>query len=968
MPSNSPLNPPLSVTPSLDTRGADPWHGRWLLLAIYFVSGVTGLAYEVLWARMLSLQFGVSIFGVVITVAAFMAGLGGGSLLGARWAGCSSAVGGRSRHPASRDTSASMHVAGIRKNRRWIRFTSSPLLIFAALEGGVGLYALGIPWLQQGLDAALGDWGAQASLTMWYSLQGGAALLLLFVPALALGASFPLMLKALVSTSPAPTSLGMMYGLNALGGALGALLPLLLLPVLGWSKAVYVVAGISLCVAATAFLLSLRLGRAGRTSATLVDVPAISNPAPPLSGLSLLAYGGVGAAALMLQVGWTRLFGMILLRTEYVLAVLLAVFLIGIGAGSLLARSRMLLGTRLVVPGYWFAILPVLAGGMSLLGLACVPWLAEWVEQARFNSLVGALWGQGLAVAALTLPVTLVLGAWLPLLSAHMGGHSGTASWLYGINSLGAALGAVAAGFVFIPWLGTPATLCLAAALLFICGRLLCIPAPTALGHPVRRMAWAPRTAGARWSWVVMGVIGVLAWQGRLYELPPVQVLLPVTQAGSRDAYLYEDAISITHVVERPDGQRLLLADLQRMDASSDPTAVEAQQNQARLPLLLHPAPRSVLFLGLGTGISAAGSLPFTPLARTGVELSQGAISAAHNWFAPVNHNIMQQVHVVRNDARRFLRNDTAYYDVIIGDLFHPDLVGHSALLSVQQFQRARSRLTDDGVFVQWLALNQFDAGSLDIILRSFRRVFPNAVIFMDGFRLALVGPRATLQGVPAMLGNLNRLAPAEQWAATGGEGVWTWLGRYWGTIPHSSGPVQDEWAPQIEYRLPRVRYAAAGGGAGASRDTLNLGDLLSTLLERRPSLLQAATALNVRVEAMPEFERGYVASFLAVRSWVMGLHGDDTGQAQRLMRLAYEANPRDRWIGFDLADKMLATLPQAMERGIDKRRALQTILQIRPDHAEVLRALWQLEKDAGNPQAAAAYLTRLKVVSPLGR
>jgi spermidine synthase len=118
----------------------------------------------------------------------------------------------------------------------------------------------------------------------------------------------------------------------------------------------------------------------------------------------------------------------------------------------------------------------------------------------------------------------------------------------------------------------------------------------------------------------------------------------------------------------------------------------------------------------------------------------------------------------------------------------------------------------------------------------------------------------------------------------------------------------------------------------------------------------------------MPDFERSYVASFLAVRSWVMALSGDDSGQSQRLMRLAYEANPRDRWIGFDLADKMLATLPQAVERGMNKRTALHTILKIRPDHVEVLRALWQLEKDSGNYQAAAEYQARLNMISPLGR
>ena len=69
----------------------------------------------------------------------------------------------------------------------------------------------------------------------------------------------------------------------------------------------------------------------------------------------------------------------------------------------------------------------------------------------------------------------------------------------------------MAAGFVLIPWLGTPATLCLAATLLFVCG-----------------MVWAPKTLAARASWGVMALIGVFVWQGRLYELPPVRTLLPV--------------------------------------------------------------------------------------------------------------------------------------------------------------------------------------------------------------------------------------------------------------------------------------------------------------------------------------------------------------------------------------------------------------------------------------------------------
>src|SRR3569833_372665 len=103
---------------------------RWarLLVLVYFFAGLTSIAYEVLWVRMLGLQFGASIFGVIITVAAFMAGLGGGSLLGA---------------------------VIVPKLKR-------PLLLFAALEAAVAVYAWMMPTLFRAIDVQLGSLAAGA--------------------------------------------------------------------------------------------------------------------------------------------------------------------------------------------------------------------------------------------------------------------------------------------------------------------------------------------------------------------------------------------------------------------------------------------------------------------------------------------------------------------------------------------------------------------------------------------------------------------------------------------------------------------------------------------------------------------------------------------------------------------------------------------------------------------------------------
>ena len=861
----------VEASPSLDVS-----RRNWLLAALYGLSGLTSVAYEVLWVRMLSLQFGVSVFAVVLTVAAFMAGLGAGSLF------------------------AASRLAQVKK----------PLLLLAALEGGIALYALSLPFLLQTTSAGLDYASAHLSLLQWYGLIAGAAFCLLLLPAFAMGAGFPLVLAALGNR---PHHLGRIYGLNTLGAACGALLPLWLLPALGWVGAIRLFAALGILVAVAMLLLSRRCDSSGERSLL-----------PGRSSLpSLFTYAGIGAASLMLEIAWTRLFGMVMLRTEYVLAVILATFLLGIGMGSLLAPRQH--------KQAWFVALPIAVSGFSLLSLWLLPALSAWVERGEYASLFSAMTTQGMMLALLTLPVTLLLGAWLPLLSSRLNGGG---VWLYGANSLGAALGAVVAGVVLIPLWGSAATVVMAAMALLILGLL-----------------WARAGVAA---WLALPLFVVLAWP--VIKLPSVSALLPHAQAGSRDLSLYEDAVAMTHVVEQQDGQRLLLTDLQRMDASTDPTAVFVQSNQARLPLLLHEQPRSVLFLGLGTGISVAGSLPFPDLQRNAVELSQGAIVAAERWFAPLNHDALHQTKVTRDDVRHFLSATEDKYDVIIGDVFHPDLAGSSSLLSVQQFQRARNHLSNNGLFVQWLALNQFDNESLKVIFRSFRRVFPDAQIFLDGMHLALVGPNQKLSGATGMLRNLQRMPVAQQYQATAGEGGWTWLGRYWGAVPDSPGPVQDEWSPMIEYRLPRARYAGE----------LDVSSLLRNLLQIRPNVRAAATLLGVQDAGKESFERAYMATELMVRSWLASAQGE-TQPAGRLMYLAYQANQKDRWIAYALADSMFSSLAQARDHGLNERDALQKILRINSQHVEAQRALWRLERQAGDAQAEPSRM-RLLELSPLDR
>jgi len=861
------------------------------VIALYFFSGVAALSYEVLWARLLSLQFGVSIFGVVITVAAFMVGLGTGSLFGSR-----------------------------------ISSRRCPLLILALIELSVAIFAFAMPVIFSSIEGVISASSASMSVEVWFALQLFFALFVLSLPAFALGVGFPLVLRALQGQ---PVSLGSVYGINALGGFVGALLPLLLLPLFGLVASLYVVAGLGVLLSLAFFLLSRQQGVSSVVNCVSNNVSGAAESG--LSLASLWAYALVGAGSLILQISWTRLYGMLLLRTEYVMAVILAVFLLGMALGSVFLRGQR--------ASYWLTLLPIFSAFAVVMGLWGLPWVAEFAANGHYSSLWSALFWQGLCVALFTLPVTFALGAWLPILANNFKAHGTVVgAKFYGVNAVGSALGALLTGFVMLPLFGSAAVICFSALLLLVAGLYF---------SPMRKKA-------------LFAVLPLSLLALPVLNLPGVNVLLPNSLAATNDIYQYEDAVSITHVVEQEDGQRLLLGDLQRMDASSEPTAVVSQQNQARLPLLLHPEPKTVLFLGVGTGISMSGSLAYDGLDRVGVEISQGAINAATNYFSEVNNQVVARgdVRIVRDDARRYLKTTADRYDVIIGDLFHPDLVGRSALLSAEQFQRVKSRLNDKGVFVQWLALNQFDVESLRVVLRTFAQAFEGGHLYLDGFRLAMVGIAG--EGVataPALLGNLAVLTEDNQRFATGGEGAWTWLGRYFGQIELTDGLVQGELTPVIEYRLPRARYDG----------DLKLNETLLLLLDVRPSAAVAAKQLRVAEGDVASFERAYNAVELSVRSWMASVEGRH-GEAERFIRFAYTANPMDRWVGFDLADRMYGTLDQAVASGYLRSSALARILDIRPDHEQALREMLQLARLAGDQVREGEYKERLKSISPLAK
>jgi spermidine synthase len=882
-----------------------------ILLALYLASGITGLWDEVLWARALGLAFGTSFAGTGIAVAAYLLGLGAGALLGL---------------PEGR-TAASF------------------LRLFALAECAVAAFDLALPGLLPAGLARLDQFAPLLGPVSWHALETVCALVMLALPAAALGAAFPWISRALQADA---TQLGRLYAVNCLGAAAGSMLALAALAHAGWVDAIRLAGLCGLGVGLAAYLLSFRLPADPRN-----DGPSPASPASaPMSPASpwrtgtgprraLAAYALVGAAAITLELCWTRLFGVMFLRTEYVLALVLAVILAGLAAGSALepALARRRIGTR---------TLSLAACGLALGGLALLAPAAAWLEGHPAQGLASALFQDALILLALVFPASVCLGAWLPgLVREHAPAQAPRAgAAFYAANCGGGAAGALLTLYVGLPLAGSASTLALAALTLPVAALLA---GARASGAARPGESTADALAGARRPVpqalapaLALAALGLLAWS--LRALPPPASWRPVSLGQTREIYRYEDALSLHQVVALPDGQRLLLADMRHQDAASDPAAVRVQADQVRLALRLKPGAHSVMLLGLGTGISASAALEGGQRQVVAVEISPGAIVAARDWFSAVNADAGHRVTVVTDDARHAMVASTQPCDLIVGDLFHPDLAGMARLLSVEHFRRVRMRLAPGGVFVQWVALNQFDPRGLQVVLRSFAAAFADARLYIDALHLALVGGGAA-QDAGAMLA---------AGTGEGGEDGFTWLGRYAGRIRVPPGPLQSEWAPRVEFALPALDGDAAG----------RIDATLGMLLRMRPDAESARRELGVPSGEGARFEAAYLANELALESWQARLREDPQRAAQRL-ELAYLSNPADRWVAGTLADELLAgALAKAGDPGA-RQAAADRALAIDPENPEALRLRWQTTRLLA-PAQAQVWQDRLARVAPL--
>lgn len=675
---------------------------RALPFPLLFASGFAGLVYQVLWMRELGRLFGNDAQAVATTLAAFFLGIALGS-----------------------------HVVG-----RRVAASRRPLRVYAWLEAGLAgsaLLYLAIVDVYAAVYAPLyASLGARPAAFL--AVKFALALAALLPPAFCMGGTLPAMSQHLVRRADAlgRTASGL-YAVNTLGAALGAWLAgFELIRRLGVDGATALAVSTSLAVAALA-------AWAGR-----LPVPAASpaaSPEPPPAGAARpgapgLGRAGLGAAAfasgfatLALEVLWTRMFAQVLQNSVYTFALVLAVFLVALALGAQLARSLM---RRVADPGGGLAGL-LLA---SAIGVAATPWVFAWRTggldylggESGWSSYVLDATG---ATALVLLPAGLLVGSVFPFLlrsAQELRWSPGRAvGETAALNTLGGVAGSLVAGFALLDALGLWPSL-----------RLL------AVGYAAAALAVAARRVGPR-PWLASAsalVLVALATRIDPAGLPRVRV--DPDRLRERVVEVIEGSGGTVAVVDRAGLLRIKLDNHYGLGGTTD---LEQEQFQALLPLALHPRPRSALFLGLGTGITAGAALRH-PLERVVVaEISAEVVAASRRHFAPWLHGLFvdPRAAVLAEDGRNLLEGTRERFDVVVGDLLMPWLAGAGGLYSVEAYRAGRERLAPGGLYAQWLALFQLSREEFATIARTMAEVFPHLALWRGNFRGSL--PIALLLG-----------------------------------------------------------------------------------------------------------------------------------------------------------------------------------------------------------------------------
>ncbi len=660
---------------------------------IFFLSGAAALLFESLWFRLAGFTLGNSVWASMLVLAGYMGGLAIGN-------GLAGAVGSVVRRP---------------------------IRLYALLEGVIAATGIGLVLIFPDLTRLLIPWSRPFLESFWSInlFRFFAAFGLMLIPTAAMGATLPLLVRALCrADSNFGSALGRLYGWNTLGAVGGALVgELVLIERFGLSGTGWAAGGLNLSAGLLAYLLARRVERHPAT----VD-PGRADPNPVASAAAkvlrcrglLLAGFIAGAVLLGLEIVWFRFLQLFVRSTNLTFAIMLAAVLGGIGLGGLVASRWMKRSSR---SDAW----------APLIALACGA--ATVVTYALFDPLGVyhlAAWKIALLTVLLVFPSALGSGVLFALLGQAIHRKTGsdleTTAALAAFNTTGGLLGALLAGAFLLPHLGMEGSFFL----LVSCYGAVAVAARSQTEPTLGRRSRLVNPFG--------GLLFVAALI--LFPFGSMQDHLDASSRQSRrrdgsTTIAVREGLSETLQLLRTDfyGKPLYYRVMTNgfSVASSHATARRYMNLFVYWPVALHPGIERTLLISYGIGNTAKALTDTRELKSIDiVDTSREILELSGRRFPEPGSDPLEdpRVSVFVEDGRYFLLTYDRHYDLITSEPPPPNATGIISLYTKEYFQLIHDRLNEGGMVTYWLPVHSLTAPSALAILKGFCDVFSDCALW----------------------------------------------------------------------------------------------------------------------------------------------------------------------------------------------------------------------------------------------
>jgi len=681
-----------------------------VLSLVFLFSGISALIFEFLWFHLAGLVFGNSVWAASIVLASFMGGLAIGNGLTAFWG---------------------------HKIKKLVKF-------YAMLEVVIAVSGFSLVLLFPHLTKIL------VPLYRLFIFEGLPinfirslfAFLLMLIPTIAMGATLPILVKALnEKINNFGRALGLLYGWNTFGAVLGVLLTeIILIKCFG-----LVVSGlIAACFNLLAGAIAIGVGRkleGSKNTPIKSSKPKIEVRLSSKAKRLLLVGFFTGFVLLALEVIWFRF--LMLLNHAFSLhfAFILASVLLGIGAGG-------------IATSFWYKhkanahenFVPLLFINGTLIVFLYnifISLIYEWsmlhVNDGTYSSLLNVLVLHSLF---LTFPVSFVSGIIFTMLGKMLHGELGSETKTTGLltlfNTLGGMGGSLFAGLIFIPFLGVEKSLFL---LVVIYGLLTMLVYDRKLIFLFKEKRMLHRSMA--WLFLVSVIMFPFGLMNKVHNY----VIAPVSSLGEKRIALKEGLNETIQYLQR---NLFNKSHYHRLVTNSYPMSATDLNSRRYMkmyvywPVAVHPHLRKAALISYGVGNTAKALTDTTALERIDIiDISKDIIDMSRIVYPRKEDNptFDPRVHVHIEDGRFFLLTTNQKYDLITAEPPPPHHRGVVNLYSQEYFELIYKRLAPQGIVTYWLPVRQLSLAATKSILKGFCQVFEHCSLWDGGkFNWMMVG------------------------------------------------------------------------------------------------------------------------------------------------------------------------------------------------------------------------------------